>query len=67
MESTVVSTANVRYPYLVRFRSTHNEFRLPELLSLAKLYDADIKYNQDQAKLVVSQDSKIEVILMHTQ
>ncbi|KAI7902319.1 S-adenosyl-L-methionine-dependent methyltransferase [Cokeromyces recurvatus] len=34
--------------YLIQFAQFHNEFRLPELLSLAKLEKVNIKYNEQE-------------------
>lgn len=38
-------------PYLVQFAQSHDEFRLPEFLSLAKLEKVKISYNKDDYKL----------------
>ncbi|CAO3692982.1 unnamed protein product [Rhizopus microsporus] len=37
--------------FLVQFAQFHEEFRLPELLALAKLENVDIKYEPDNYKL----------------
>ena len=52
-----------RYPYLMRFRSTHARFRLPEVLSIAKMYNIPLEYDQLQAKLVESKHSLYIVTL----
>ncbi|KAI8877653.1 hypothetical protein K501DRAFT_278251 [Backusella circina FSU 941] len=38
-------------PYLIQFAQFHEEFRLPELLSLAKLEKVNIKYSKDDYRL----------------
>eukprot|EP01114_Cavostelium_apophysatum_P019966 TRINITY_DN6577_c0_g1_i1.p1 TRINITY_DN6577_c0_g1~~TRINITY_DN6577_c0_g1_i1.p1 ORF type:complete len:478 (-),score=111.26 TRINITY_DN6577_c0_g1_i1:13-1446(-) len=46
------------YRNVIRFRSVRDEFRLPELDSLAHLFGVEIKYDAEQAKIVSSKSRK---------
>lgn len=50
-----------KFSHLVRFRSTHGQFRLPELESLASLFNERVKYNYEQVPLVSSDEILIQV------
>ncbi|KAI9328005.1 hypothetical protein BD770DRAFT_66756 [Pilaira anomala] len=43
--------------FLVQFAQSHDEFRLPEFLSLAKLEKVKVSYNEEDYKLDVKTHS----------